>query len=44
MEFELDIPLLTSQGIQMEEYVSGNTRYKSFSSVKELVCSSMMNW
>lgn len=42
MESELDIPSLTSQGIIMEEYVSGTNRFTAFSDVKELVCSSMI--
>ena len=44
MESELEIPSLTSQGLQMEEYVSGTNRSTTFSDVKELVCSSMMSW
>ncbi|KAK8792710.1 hypothetical protein WA171_002662 [Blastocystis sp. BT1] len=34
-----NIPSLTSQGIIMEEYVSGTNRFTAFSDVKELVCS-----
>ena len=36
IEFELDIPSLTSEGIQLT--------YNSFYEVKELLCSSMIEW
>ena len=35
-EFELDIPSLTSEGIQLT--------YNAFGEVKELLCSSMIEW
>ena len=39
--FELDIPSLTEESIQFDEYTMFGTAYKPFLKVKELISSSM---